>query len=577
MAGHDETIDSHNTELDESLSGSDSSSYSDSSDDESQPGTPQRKDTTLTALLKKQATLADDSFEDTLPRKSKRGSGTPPMLWFASSKLPSNISLGVYRAIFPTSAQEADPETLVQALQRKQLAAMPAEKEQIQPEQPGGVRLPNHMLIKPSDGPRYFLCMIGGGHFAAMVISLTPTINRKSGVEDRTATVIAHKTFHRYTTRRKQGGSQSANDNSKGNAHSAGSSLRRYNETALIQDVRNLLSEWRQMINSADLLFIRATGNTNRRTLFDRYDGQVLSANDPRIRGFPFSTRRATQAELMRSFVELTRVKVTTIDELALARKAAEIAANAEKERQASKPSPSPKPAKPRLSKEDEEASLHTTQLQSLIRRSKAPALVSYIKSNELSADFKFFPADKPENFHAPTSLHLAASLNNPACITALLMKASADPAIQNAEGKTAYDLAGDRATRDAFRVARTELGESAHDWEAAKVGPGLSRAEVEARSAEERRGAEAEKAQELKRREEEVARLRQEDSMREEAGREKKLGKGKAVGSVREPMQPLSAQERRDEEERGMTPEMRMRLERERRARAAEARLKGR
>jgi hypothetical protein len=35
------------------------------------------------------------------------------------------------------------------------------------------------------------------------------------------------------------------------------------------------------------------------------------------------------------------------------------------------------------------------------------------------------------------------------------------------------------------------------------------------------------------------------------------------------------TAQEKREEEARGMTPEMRMKLERERRARAAEARFK--
>jgi hypothetical protein len=36
------------------------------------------------------------------------------------------------------------------------------------------------------------------------------------------------------------------------------------------------------------------------------------------------------------------------------------------------------------------------------------------------------------------------------------------------------------------------------------------------------------------------------------------------------------TAQEKREEEARGMTPEMRMRLEREKRARAAEERMRG-
>ena len=46
---------------------------------------------------------------------------------------------------------------------------------------------------------------------------------------------MCHKTFHSYTVRAKQGGSQSSRDNkSGGGSHpkSAGASLRRYNEAA---------------------------------------------------------------------------------------------------------------------------------------------------------------------------------------------------------------------------------------------------------------------------------------------------------------------------------------------------------
>ncbi|PNS17440.1 VMS1 protein [Sphaceloma murrayae] len=558
-------------DLDESISGSELS-YSGSDGEEADADG--RKETTLSALLKKQANLttagADDEFA---PRKRKRGAGKPPLLWFSSSKLASNISMGVYRALFPLDEQTADGNTLVASLQKRQLAPALASKVKAtddQDDENGGVKLPAHMRQPSINGPMYFLCMIGGGHFAAMVISLTPSVSKKGGVEDRSATVVAHKTFHRYTTRRKQGGAQSSNDNSKGNAHSAGAGLRRYNEAALTTDVRNLLSEWKPMIQAAELLFIRATGTTNRRTLFDKYEGQVLSSQDPRIRGFPFSTRRATQAELMRCFVELTRVKITTIDELALAQKAAEEAARAEEEALAPKPAPSPKPSKPKPSKEDEEALLHTSQLQSLIRRSKAPALVSYITSNNLPPNFAFIPKDKPENYHAPTPLHLAASLNSPACISALLLRAKADPTIRNLDEKSPYDLAGDRATRDAFRIARSTLGEGAFAWDAAGVGAALTKAEADARAAQEKAETEAENEAEKARRQRDLEKLRQEDKVREEASRDKKFGKGKVLTETR----PMTAEERRAEESKGMTPEMRMRLDRERRARAAEARL---
>jgi len=558
-------------ELDESISGSDSESE-ESSEDDADVGSGKKKDTTLTALLKKQANIADTDG-DFAPKKRKRGGNNPPMLWFASSKLPSNVSLGFYRSMFTPAEQLADPTTLVQIVQRKQLSPKPPPTKPTSEvtEESGGVPLPRELQPNTSaTGPHYFLCMIGGGHFAGMLVSLTPKMTKKAGIEDRTATVLAHKTFHRYTTRRKQGGSQAANDSAKGAAHSAGSSLRRYNETALTSEVRALLTEWKEWIDTSELLFIRASGTTSRRTLFGPYEKQVLTANDTRIRGFPFSTKRATQAELMRAFVELTRVKVSTIDEVALAKKAQEEADAAQKaEDEARIKSATPQPTKPKISKEDEEATLHTSQLQALIRRSKAPGLISYIQSNNLPPDFTFFPADAAGNHHAPTPLHLASSSNAAACVTALILKAKADPTVKSQEGKSAFEIAGDRATRDAFRIARSELGESAFDWDAAGVPAALSKAEADQRAEREKAEGETEKAAEAQRRKEDLEKLRRQEQEKEDSSKERKYGKGRSIVSVEK-----TAQEKREEEARGMTPEMRMKLDRERRARAAEARF---
>jgi hypothetical protein len=75
-----------------------------------------------------------------------------------------------------------------------------------------------------------------------------------------------HKTFQRYTTRRKQGGAQSASD-AGGKAKSAGATLRRYNEAALKQDVAALLVEWQRELAGADLIFL-SSGKTDRATFF---------------------------------------------------------------------------------------------------------------------------------------------------------------------------------------------------------------------------------------------------------------------------------------------------------------------
>ncbi|KAJ2964171.1 hypothetical protein NQ176_g10812 [Zarea fungicola] len=286
-------------DLDESLSGSDSD---DEDDDDDESGA---NDTTLTALLKRQARIADkknhpidgNDDEGTVLNRRKM-----PLLWFSSPLLPENHFFGVYRAIF-TNEQQKNTD-----------AAAELRNKQLQPVTMPHPRKDGTLPEIAYKGPHIFLCMIGGGHFAAMVVSLSPRQSKHSTVMSREATVLAHKTFHRYTTRRKQGGSQSANDNAKGAAHSAGSTLRRYNEQALVDDVRALLRDWKALLDTSELMFIRATGITNRRTLYGPYENQVLRHNDPRIRGFPFTTRRPTQKELMRCFIELTRLKVQEID-----------------------------------------------------------------------------------------------------------------------------------------------------------------------------------------------------------------------------------------------------------------------
>ncbi|MCJ1479619.1 hypothetical protein MMC13_008305 [Lambiella insularis] len=535
-------------DLNESISGSESSS-----DDEDEGNGA--KDTTLSALLKKQARIQSSKETDVEAPRRKRGSGSPPLIWFSSSILPSNTSLGVYRALFTDAEQhKAD---ILDVLKSKQLRT-----SQVKSNQNGsnGVPLPSSMT-----GPNIFLCMIGGGHFAAMVVSLTPKLGKKAtGVEERQAVVLAHKTFHRYTTRRKQGGSQSANDSAKGAAHSAGAGIRRYNEAALEIEVRALLGEWKDLIDGSELLFVRATGSTNRRTLFGPYEGQVLHHNDARNRSFPFSTRRATQAELMRAFVELTRMKVSEVDEAALA------AAAAEETKQAELASKSvtakSKPAVHKMSKEEEATLLHTSQLQALVRRSKAPAVLSYISQNSLSPNFVFTPSATQANHHASTPLHLAASLNSPAVVVALLTKGGADPTVPNGEGKPPFDVAGDRATRDAFRVARAELGEMRWQWDAAHCPAPMTKAEAEEREAAGR--AESQKA-EADRRRVESERLQKEAVINGNGKQAKKLT-GKALGAS-----DRTGAELREQEARGLTPEMRAKLERERRARAAEERIR--
>ncbi|KAF3902163.1 hypothetical protein ABW21_db0206120 [Orbilia brochopaga] len=514
--------------LSESISGSDSSSSDDASS--SDP---------LAILLRKKAVLnSTDDQEDNTPRKHRS-----PIIWLSSPLLPkAETSLGIYRAIIPNLTEEQDIVSLLPTLQTQPTTTAPT-----------------------TSSPHVFLCMLGGGHFAAAVISIVPKLTKRSGVVEREAVVLAHKTFHRYTTRRKQGGSQAANDAAKGAAHSAGSSLRRYNEAALTADIRTVLSGWKEMLDSSMLLFVRATGTNNRRTLFG-YENAVIKSSDPRIRGFPFSTRRATQSELLRCFVELTRVKVSHVDEAALL-----AASSAQTTAPTASMAAKTAPTKPKLSKEETLQLQHTTTLTTLLRRSKAPAIVTYLSSNKLPFTYYL----NPPNHHTPTLLHLAASQSNPMVVLALLTKAPnsnkdpADASIQNSAGKTAFDLAGDKSTRDVFRVARQELGEAAFDWDSMGVASPLSRKEYDAAAEQEKTAKEAEEKQ---RREKETTRLRNMPDTSSSGG---SSTTGKGGKSLSEVLGTNAATTAREEQTKGMSEEAKRRLEREQRARAAEERMK--
>lgn len=536
-------------DLDESLSGSETSGSASEVDENERA-----QDFALTTLLRRQATISHyHEGEDAHSKQRREGPVASPLVWFSSSKLPENTSLGIYRALLTETERGED---VVEVIKRKQLKPIQAKHSGS-----GGSTIPQTL---GAQNPQYFLCMIGGGHFAAMIVSLAPEIRKKPGGElERHTVVKAHKTFHRYTTRRKQGGSQSKNDNAKGSAHSAGASIRRYNEMALEADVRGILLEWSAMIGQSELLFIRATGITSRKTLYGPYEGQVLRANDTRIRGFPFSTRRATQAELMRSFTELTRLKVSTV------LRSPQTAAGAEhqKIRTPNVPRPLSREPTPKLSEEEETALMHTSQTQALVRRTKAPALLSYLTNNNLSPNFFFFPPSSPQHHHAPSLLHLASSNNAAALVLALLIKAKADPTVPNADGKTAFDIAGDTKTRDAFRIARHSLGEAAFDWKAAHVPSALSEKESVDRQEKERLH---ETIAEAERRKAELEKLRQEEEAQNIGRIERRAGTGQYLGN-----RDKTGADVREEEGRGLTPEMRMKLERERRARAAEERIK--
>ncbi|KAK9372617.1 uncharacterized protein V1513DRAFT_404842 [Lipomyces chichibuensis] len=494
-------------ELEESISGSDSS------DSESDPLSDSTTDKVSNLLAKTTLdTILEHGDDDAMPVRS-------PFHIFQSSLLPPDDVLAIYSTLFPVP-ENSTPQDVIKSRQ-----------------------LPPKVHTHDASTPVSAIFMLGGGHFAGAIIShaLNPQNNADPVV------FVEHKTFHRYTTRRKQGGAQSASDSAHGKAHSAGSNLRRYNEAALEKEVRELLEQWKSYIDRAEHIFVRANGRQNRKILVG-YDGAVIGARDKRVKGIPFSTRRATGSEVKRVWLELTRPKIMKKDAFAPPKSKPK-----PKETVSLTPSKEPEPVK-----ELSPGELHTSQIVAFVKKSRTNPLAMYLESNRLSPDFRFEPVE--QYHHTPTALHLAASLSLARMVLFLVVTLGADPTLRNDEGRTAWELSGDRATRDAFRLARADLGEQKWSWAESGVNSALTKADIAARDAREKESAVRERAEAVKKLEQ--SGLTANQNAATIGGR--KLASS-VVTSMGQEQQLLS----------GLTPESRMRIERERRARAVEARLR--
>ncbi|KAG7930644.1 hypothetical protein KL934_004717 [Ogataea polymorpha] len=477
------------------------------------------------------ATVSEAQFEEMMDQLSISGSESEsedeessvsylntqsPFVLFQSSLLDAGLCFGAYKTVL--NAQNEEP---LESLNK--LATLGSGKSA--------------------------LFMLGGGHFAGAIIS-HQRINTKgnSGSPEelrmQSVRILHHKTFHRYTTRRKQGGAQNASDNAKGKAKSAGSTLRRYNEQALQQDIRNLLAEWKKELDECEYIFIKASGSASHKIIVG-YPNSPIQSDDPRVRHFPFTTKRPTSSELKRAWIELCYLKILDLpkarkDEVERAQRQQEALARSRIQKQST-------PAK----QEAPEIEI-SKELVSLLRRSKAPALISFVKKNKIDVNMELKP--ETEYANTPTMLHYAAANKLSHMCQVLLVNLKADPAIKNRHGRTAYELASQHA-RYSFQVARNILGEEYCDWEAARVKEPMTKEEVERILSEEKRQSDQESQRLI---DEELEKVKQQA----EEERSRKFGRGRPLGITEQ--QNLNS----------LTPEQRMRVLREQRARAAEARL---
>ncbi|KAI0343106.1 hypothetical protein BDW22DRAFT_1356677 [Trametopsis cervina] len=573
--------------LEDSISGSESSSDPDTDDSDA--------DAVHALVHKAEKLKVEDNEEDS---QAQPKIPNAPIVWFHA---PPSTQIGVYKALFPqplaavSSATSGDE--FLHELHRLQSG--------------GG-----------ETGRKWALFMTAGGHFAGAVVRVSrpdaeyeePAARRGKPRRPKPDTeILVHKTFHRYTTRKKQGGSQGTNDNSKKKAISAGAMLRRYGEQALRDDIRNLLADWEEELMDCERIFIRAS--VSNRKIFLGYDGAILKKNDDRLRTFPFPTRRPTESELRRCLLELTQVKVSHLTEDALRAQDEEYLASRLKPKQqptsaipsTSKAEPTPKlsPEEQARLKAEQELRARWERAIEMIERGRVDALKSFLeKDHQLNGGVDArMPEGVPDGMPGQTLLMYAARKAQEEVVRWLLEDARADPTIAVMHGaesttdpledqaenededassrpmaggtrRTAYDFARERSVRNIFRRCAANHPDW-WDW----LGGGEGGARVPSILSKEMEEGRDEKKK--ARRKGLKEKVREREALQKEKERE-------PANQIFVAAPRPSPQIPREEGPRklggsaaaqdslvGLTPEMRAKIERERRARAAEARIR--
>jgi hypothetical protein len=209
-------------------------------------------------------------------------------------------------------------------------------------------------------------------------------------------------------------------------------------------------------------------------------------------------------------------------------------------------------PAAPKLSTEEEALLDRQRRLAEMIRKGRLDALKPFVEKYRTEINSE--------------SLGLAASSDQEDVLRYLLEEVRLDPTIPIEGSRRAYDLSATKGIRNVFR--RTAYNHPDwYDWQEARVPSGLSE-EMEAE--QDRKKNERRKGLKEKMKEREKARA---EALPEKEDEPAPVAPAAPVS--RDGPQKLGGKIGGEGNLSGMTPEMRMRVERERRARAAEARFK--
>ncbi|EXB52676.1 hypothetical protein L484_022453 [Morus notabilis] len=354
------------------------------------------------------------------------------------------------------------------------------------------------LVNEPRDNTRFRVVLLASaGHFAGCVFDGN--------------SVVAHKTFHRYVVRAKAGKKQSSKDASGKAAHSAGASLRRYNELALKKEIQDLLAAWKPYFDSSSCVFIYAPSNS-RQLLFNGVKPYFSNVHCV-VHNVPLTVRRPTFKESRRLYDQLTQV-AHEVDET-------EIPSNSKNDLLFSEGTPSNGSLTTYKAVIDENSDC----------RSNSEACPSSKNPNELSISSE----TESEDICSSTPLHEAA-ISNDAHRVLEHLEQGLDPCAKDERGRTPYMLVSDKEVRNTFRRFMA-LNLDKWDWNAAKVPSALTKEMEESQAVKQ-----AEKDAKRKARAKELKKLRKAKEKKAQAEAAAKVAQEQGTSSSSVKGQPHSS-----------------------------------
>jgi ankyrin repeat protein len=215
-------------------------------------------------------------------------------------------------------------------------------------------------------------------------------------------------------------------------------------------------------------------------------------------------------------------------------------------------------------SDELEQASDEIIKMIQITKKGKLDLLVSHITKHSINVIdiLPVTPVSKNDISKTPTLLHLASYFDHHDIVEYLLEQGT-DPTITSKKNMTPYDLAKDKETRNIFRRYMAEHMDT-WDWKVAHVPSPLTKEmeeEQQNKQKEKKKNKGRKKKAATNKKEKELTKIEEKIVV---GSSESKSVVAKSKLSTLDNSSSLI----------GLTPEMRARIERERRARAAEARL---